>query len=341
MKSQRADRFLQEATRSGGKDTVRIEIEMTSIRRFRNTCFCILFAATLLQVPSSGWQAAAPAKPIQVSEDQLMRDVRILAADDMEGRRAGTPGGAQARAYVVKRFKEIGLKPAGTSFEQAFRFSSRGESTDRSGTNLLAVIPGTRTADRYIVVTAHYDHIGVRNGQVYNGADDNASGVAALLAIAEHFTKNPTGRSLLIAALDAEESGLHGAKALVNSGPIPKDAMVLNINVDMIGRDAQNVLYAVGTYHYPALKPMLEGVAQPPVELRLGHDVPNVKVEDWTKDSDHFPFHQAGIPFIYFGVEDYENHHKATDDAETIQQPFFAGAVKTIIAALEKFGQAR
>lgn len=269
-----------------------------------------------------------------------MRDVRILAADDMQGRRVGTPGGAKARAYVMKRFKEIGLKPAGTSFEQAFRFSGRGESADGSGTNLLAVIPGTRTPDRYIVVTAHYDHIGVRNGQVYNGADDNASGVAALLAIAEHFSKNPTGRSLLIAALDAEESGLHGAKALVNNGPIPKDAMVVNINVDMIGRDARNVLYAVGTHHYPTLKPMLDGVAQPPVELRLGHDVPNVKAEDWTKDSDHYPFHQAGIPFLYFGVEDYENHHKATDDAETIQQPFFAGAVKTIIAVLERFGQA-
>src|SRR5262245_55180385 len=123
---------------------------MTSIRTLRRSCLCIVLAATLLQVPSSGWQAAAPAKPIQISEDQLMRDVRILAADDMQGRRAGTAGGAKARAYVLKRFKEIGLKPAGASFEQAFRFSGRGESSDGSGTNLLAVIPGTRTPDRYI-----------------------------------------------------------------------------------------------------------------------------------------------------------------------------------------------
>ena len=76
------------------------------------------------------------------------------------------------------------------------------------------------------------------------------------------------------------------------------------------------------------------------MELRLGHDVPNIKAEDWTKDSDHFPFHEAGVPFIYFGVEDFENHHKPSDDAETIQGSFFAGAVKTIITALEKFGQA-
>jgi Zn-dependent M28 family amino/carboxypeptidase len=275
-----------------------------------------------------------------VNEAQLMRDVQVLAADDMEGRRVGTPGGAKARAYLLQRFKDIGLTPAGPSFEQTFTFSGRGDSTPRTGTNLLAVIRGTHTPDRFIVVTAHYDHVGVRNSQVYNGADDNASGVAALLAVAEHFKKNPTGKSLLIAALDAEESGLHGARALVRDGPIPRGDMALNINVDMIGRDAKNVLYAVGTYHYPALKPMLEGVAQPPVELRLGHDVPNITAEDWTKDSDHFPFHEAGVPFIYFGVEDFENHHKPSDDAETIQGSFFAGAVKTIITALEKFGQA-
>ena len=313
---------------------------MTPDRRLPKSYVCVVLLAAAIHAPAFGWQAAPPTRPIQVSEDQLMRDVRVLAADDMQGRLAGTPGGAKARAYVLQRFKEIGLKPAGASFEQTFKFSGRGEPGDRSGTNLLAVIPGTRTPDRYIVVTAHYDHIGIRNGQVYNGADDNASGVAALLAIAEHFKKNPTGPSLLLAALDAEESGLHGARALLNSGPISKTAMVLNINVDMIGRDAKNVLYAAGTYHYPALKPMLEGAAQPPVELRLGHDVPNTKTEYWTKDSDHYPFHEAGIPFIYFGVEDFENHHKPTDDAETIQQPFFAGAVNTIIAALEKFGQA-
>jgi Zn-dependent M28 family amino/carboxypeptidase len=292
----------------------------------------------LLQAPSYGWQAGAPR--IRIVDNQLIRDVRTLAADDMEGRRVGTPGGAKARAYILQRFKEIGLTPAGPSFEQTFQFRGRGDSGDQTGTNLVAVIRGARTPDRFIVVTAHYDHIGVRNGQVYNGADDNASGVAALLAIAEHFKKKPTGRSLVIAALDGEESGLQGARAFVSNSPVPKSAIAMNVNIDMIGRDAKNVLYAVGTYHYPALKPMLEGVAQPPVDLRLGHDVPNVEAQDWTRDSDHFPFHEAGIPFVYFGVEDFDHHHKTTDDAATIQRAFFAGAVKTIIAALEKFGQA-
>jgi Zn-dependent M28 family amino/carboxypeptidase len=161
--------------------------------------------------------------------------------------------------------------------------------------------------------------------------------VAALLAVAEHFLKNAPHTSLVIAAVDAEESGVRGSRALLANGPVQKDRIVMNVNVDMIGRDAKNVLYAVGTHHYPSLKPLLDGVAQPPVDLRLGHDVTGSKAEDWTDSSDHAAFHQAGIPFIYFGVEDYENHHKASDDAATIQREFLAGAVGTVIAALERF----
>jgi len=277
-------------------------------------------------------QSAAPT----IDEAQLIRDVGILAADDMQGRKAGTPGGAKARGYVLQRFEEVGLKPLTATYEHPFTFPGRGEMPRRNGTNLLGLIRGTERPDRYIVVTAHYDHVGVRGGQVYNGADDNATGVAALFAIASHFLKHPPETSLIIAALDAEESGLRGARALLASDAIRPDAIVMNVNIDMIGRDAKNVLYASGTHHYPALKPFLENVAQPPVELRLGHDVPGTKIEDWTNASDHAPFHQAGIPFIYFGVEDFENHHEASDDAETIQREFLAGAVRTIIVAIER-----
>jgi Zn-dependent M28 family amino/carboxypeptidase len=280
-------------------------------------------------------QATAP----KIDEAQLICDVEVLAADDMEGRRAGTLGGAKARVYVLQRFKEVGLKPLTATYEHPFTFAGRSDLPQLNGTNLLGLIRGTVRPDRYIVVTAHYDHVGVRERQVFNGADDNATGVAALLAIAAHFVRNPPETSLIIAALDAEESGLRGARALLASDAIRKDAIVMNVNIDMIGRDTNNVLYASGTHHYPALKPFLEGVAQPPVELRLGHDVPGTKIEDWTSSSDHAPFHQAGIPFIYFGVEDFENHHKASDDAETIQREFFAGTVRTIVVAVDRFAK--
>jgi Zn-dependent M28 family amino/carboxypeptidase len=306
-------------------------------------------ASSTLVAQQAAPQAARQAA-IDVDAAQLMRDVEVLSADDMQGRLAGTASGAKAREYVLRRFKEIRLPPlAAASYEQPFTFEATrtsGEAgtpvrtrEERRGTNLLGLIRGSARPQRYIIVTAHYDHIGVRNGVVFNGADDNASGVAALLAVAAHFLNHQPETSLVIAALDAEEAGLRGARAFLASGIVPKESIMLNVNIDMIGRDPDNVLYAVGTYHYPALKPFLEGIAQPPVQLRFGHDVPNTKEEDWTKDSDHTPFHEAHIPFVYFGVEDFENHHKATDDAATIQKDLMVGATRTIIAALQRFSR--
>jgi Zn-dependent M28 family amino/carboxypeptidase len=224
----------------------------------------------------------------------------------------------------------------GKSFERPFSFTPRNSSGQRQGVNVVGLIRGRRDPSRYIVITAHYDHIGIRGGRIFNGADDNASGVAALLALAAHFSGNKPEHSLLIAALDAEEAGLQGAKALMRDPPVPVSAMALNVNLDMVGRDPLNKLFAVGANLYPFLKPYLEGTAQPPVVLSYGHDTASEK-EDWTKDSDHFVFHQAGVPFIYFGVEDFEQHHKATDDAVTIDRAFLAAATATVIAAVLRF----
>ena len=269
-----------------------------------------------------------------IDGDRLLKDLQTLAADDMEGRLPGTPGGAKARAFILQRFKEAGIQPIGDSYERPFTFHGARGTADRRGVNIVGVVTGQREPGRYVVVTAHFDHLGVRNGQVFNGADDNASGVAALLAVAAKVSADKPEHSIVFAALDAEESGLNGAKAFMSDPPIPRDGIAMNMNLDMVARDAHNVLFAVGTFQYPFLKAYLKDVAQPPVTLRLGHDGTNPKEDDWTRDSDHYPFHQAGIPFIYFGVEDEAQHHKATDDAETVTKEFFVGAANTILAAL-------
>jgi Zn-dependent M28 family amino/carboxypeptidase len=282
----------------------------------------------------------ASAQPASIDSAQLLRDLETLSSDAMEGRRAGTPGSARAREYIVRRFKEAGIAPIGSSYEQPFTFRGRGDTDDRSGVNIVGAIRGHRTPDRFIVVTAHYDHLGVRNGQIYNGADDNASGVAALLAVAARLSAEKPEHSMLFAALDAEESGLQGARALLRAPPIPRESMALNVNLDMVARDAKNVLFAAGTHHYPFLKPYLENVAVPPVILRLGHDTPDLGSNDWTRQSDQFVFHEAGIPFLYFGVEDEAQHHKATDDAETVTKEFFIGAANTIANAIRRLDAA-
>ena len=252
----------------------------------------------------------------------------------MEGRLAGSAGGEKARA-TGRALEGGGRGAAWRGVRAPFTFGSRTRASGRARTS-FGVIRGSRNPDRYIVLTAHYDHLGVRNGQVFNGADDNASGVAALLAAAAHFSKTKPEHSLLIAALDAEEVGLQGARALMRDPPVPVSAMIVDVNMDMVGRDPDNKLFAVGVYHYPFLKPYLENAAQPPVVLAFGHDVPGQN-EDWTRDSDHYVFHEAGIPWIYFGVEDFDQHHKATDDSATIGRRFLAGAAATVIAAVHEF----
>lgn len=264
---------------------------------------------------------------------QLIEDIRILSADDMEGRSAERPSITKAREYIKKRFAEVGLKPV----EQAFDVRVRGQETPTKGINFVGTIQGKAKARKYIVITAHYDHLGIRNGQVFNGADDNASGTSALFAIASYFKKYQPDHSLIFVALDAEEKGLVGARHFVANPPVPKESIILNVNMDMISRNDKGELYASGSRPYPQLKPALEKAQKTAsVKLLLGHDHPATGRDDWTNQSDHYAFHAAKIPFIYFGVEDHKDYHKSTDDFANIQPEFYVKAVETIIESLKE-----
>jgi len=280
--------------------------------------------------------AGAPNSRI-INANQLLRDVEALSADDMQGRGIGTPGGAKARDYVIARFKEAGLKSFGTSYLQPFDFTARsGEKVN--GVNVTGYIAGKNNPEKYIVVTAHYDHVGINNGEIYNGADDDASGTAALFALANYFKEKRPSHSIIFVAFDGEESGLRGSRKFVAEPPVKKESIVLNINMDMVAHNDKNELYAAGAFHYPTLKPMLETIAKnAKVKLLLGHDRPELKSDDWTNQSDHFAFHQAKIPFIYFGVEDHKDYHKPTDDFVNINQEFYVRAVETILEAVKIF----
>jgi Zn-dependent M28 family amino/carboxypeptidase len=292
-----------------------------------------LFAAVGLQSPAT----TAP----RIDRERLLTDLRVLSADDMEGRLVGTPGGARARAYVVERFAEARLQPIGASYEHPFTFvAGRGDAlTERTGVNVLGRVAGSGQSRHVIVISAHYDHIGVRNGEVFNGADDNASGTAALFTLGRYFADHQPAHTLVFAAFDAEEGGLRGARAFVEDPPVALPDIALNLNLDMIARDAKDTIYAAGTQHYPFLKPILEPVARTAsVRLLFGHDDASQSgVEDWTRASDHAPFHQEKIPFIYFGVEDFENHHKSSDDYETITHDFYVRVVEMLIDAVRAF----
>lgn len=278
--------------------------------------------------------STVPAHAASKPGARALDDVRILSADDMEGRGVGTPGGAKARAYVVQRFGQIGLRPQGGTFERPFTFKPRFGREVR-GVNLVARIQGTSSSDKVLVVSAHYDHLGVRRGQVYNGADDNASGIAGLLAVAEAFKARPPRHTVLIVAFDAEESGLRGAKAFVADPPVPLASIGLNVNFDMISKNAGNQLYVSGAGPQPYLKPVLQRVAKTaPVKLLLGHDTDaQGKENNWTAQSDQGAFAEKGVPWVYFGVEDHPEYHQPADDFATVPQDFFKRAVATVVMA--------
>lgn len=291
--------------------------------------------ATTGCTPSNGSAGSAVQAPAAIDSVRLLHDIGVLAHDSMEGRMVGTAGGARARAFLDRAFRERGLQPAaGNTYLHPFSFT-RGD-TSRTGVNVVGMVRGTTEPDRYIVVTAHYDHVGIRNGEIYNGADDNASGTAALLAIADYFTRNPPRHSIVFAALDAEEGGLRGARAFVENPPVPLESIALNINMDMVGRNDAGELYVAGTAHYPQLLPHVQRVAQnAEVTLIPGHDRPGARPsDDWTTASDHAAFHRAGIPFLYFGVEDHPDYHRPTDELAGIQPGFYARAVRTVLAAV-------
>src|SRR5262249_20009595 len=148
----------------------------------------------------------APPASTLIDTSALLHDLQVLSLDAMQGREVDTEGGRKAREYVLARFKASGLMPFGGSFEMPFTFPAGGRRGGgiRHGVNLVGRLDGRRPGGPFIVVSAHYDHVGVKNGEIYNGADDNASGTAALLALAAYFHSHPTDHPLIFAAFDGE-----------------------------------------------------------------------------------------------------------------------------------------
>lgn len=266
----------------------------------------------------------------KLNTEQLISDLKIISSDEMEGRLVGTEGNAKARAYIISRFEEIGVQPFRDNYAHPFTFT-KSDGSEVTGNNILAVIKGK--SDSVIVISAHYDHLGARDSLIYNGADDDASGTSGLLAIANYFTQVKPKHTLVFAAFDAEEGGLRGARAFVEDS-IFLQKVKLNVNMDMISNNDNNEIYAVGTSHYPFLKPTLESIDTAGLTLSFGHDTPDLGYNDWTMSSDHGPFHGKGIPFVYFGVEDHEHYHQASDEFETIPQEFYKKSVQLILNAI-------
>jgi len=285
----------------------------------------LLFLAMLVHAVSA--QQPLPANSLRFDGKTLLRDIEILSADNMEGRKIGSAGIEKARAFLLERFARIGLRSFNGGYLQRFGYKGK-----LAGANVVGYIPGSQQPDKYLIVTAHYDHLGIRDDKIYNGADDNASGTAAILALAEYFRKNRPANSIIFAAFDGEETGFLGSKRFVQEPPVDLQSIVINVNLDMISRSVENELFVVGTAKYPFLTTYVDEVGRNSgIKLVRGHDGTRKGEDDWTKQSDQYPFHKKDIPFLYFGVEDHVDYHKPTDDFENIDKAFYVQAVGTVL----------
>lgn len=266
---------------------------------------------------------------------ELLKHVKSLSSDAFEGRRTGTKGAVKARKYIINQFHTLKVEPLGKSFEQSFSFSKKRKVFE--AVNILGLIKGIEFPKKYIVISAHYDHEGIYNGDIFNGADDNASGVSALIAFAAYFKNNPPRHSIILAAFDAEELELRGSKYFVKN-PIlsPSKKIVLNLNMDMISRSDKKELVVCGASYNKELKKIIDNRRwSTQIKLISGHDGYD-GLDDWTYASDHANFHKKGIPFLYFGVEDHKDYHEPSDTFENIHHEFYVEAVKTIISVFKK-----
>ena len=249
---------------------------------------------------------------------RLQGDIITLAGDEMEGREPGTNGEIKARDYLISRMREIGLNPKGTDgFIQAFTYFE-GDAAIQAH-NVVGFIDNG--AEKTVVITAHYDHLGYGGSgskykgpsQIHNGADDNASGTAALLELA-HLIKNnkiKEHNNFLFIAFSAEEKGLLGSKYYVMNPSLNLNEINYVLNMDMLGRME------------PGMALTIEGLGSSLIwesslkEIECDAFPLTLKKRE-NGPSDHAPFYEAGIPSLHFWTGKHDDYHKPSDDAEKI-----------------------
>lgn len=275
----------------------------------------------------------------------VRRDIDVLASDRFEGRRTGTPGNDSAAAYLATRYAALRLQPApdagtGCGVGCATTYLRRFTATEpvRNGPpivmptqNLVGVIPGTdpTVANEYVMIGAHFDHLGRstsgaldpdRGAEIRNGADDNASGTAAVLALARRLAQRPARRPIIVAHFSGEEEGLLGSAYMAEHPPVPLRQMVAMLNFDMVGRlrDDRVIVYGLAT---AAEMRQVVDSANVGVNLKLS------LVPDGTGPSDHASFYLKDMPVLHFFTDVHPDYHRATDDADKIN---VAGLVRVV-----------
>ncbi|WP_439152624.1 M28 family peptidase [Winogradskyella sp.] len=295
----------------------------------------------------------------KVAENKIKEDVAFLADDKLEGRQTGTPGETLASEYIIERYKSIGLEPKGTNgYLQSFsfkpktdphkevEFTTNADSTI-TGNNVIGYIDNN--ASTTIVIGAHYDHLGfggegsLYRGEekaVHNGADDNASGVAVMMNLADRLKiKNDTSKikdqnNYLFMAFSGEEMGLLGSNYFSKNPTIDAESINYMINMDMVGRmktDSTLAVYGTGTS--PLFKQTLKANNE---KFKL------IENESGVGPSDHTSFYLIDIPVLHFFTGQHEDYHKPGDDSDKLNYEgmnLISDYIYSIISDLDDNGE--
>jgi hypothetical protein len=319
-------------------------LQSTGARRVPGAATCIAMLALFVTAACHNTSPTTSSAPGTADAHRLQRDIAYLADDRLEGRATGTPGNDSAAAWIARRDAALGLHAPGVDTSRAEcrdgpipascrtylqRFVARGPELAHAGhpdgvptQNVVALVPGRdrALAGQYVVIGAHFDHLGrsvvgamdpEAGTAIRNGADDNASGTAAVLELARLLVANPARRSVVIANFSGEELGLLGSQWFVDHAPVPLDSVDAMINFDMVGRLRNDRLIVYGVNTAAELPAIVQSAnVAPAFDLRA--------VGDGYGPSDQSSFYAKGIPVLHFFTDLHEDYHRATDDADRI-----------------------
>ena len=268
--------------------------------------------------------------------------INILASDSFEGRAAGSVGYDKAAYFLVKHFEKNGIKPVLGSFFQTFKIETRtvrsqvylnrvtGDSVETM--NVIGIKEGSTYRDEYVVITAHLDHLGKKQDSIYYGANDNASGVAVMMAVAQALKDVPTKRSLLFVAFTGEEVGLMGSAYFVTHPPMDLKKIKFMINLDLVGSGSNGIMVQGVDSHETELSEIRQ-INQAYFQFELGTR-PN------SPNSDQYYFHLLGVPaFFLYAYNGTMPYHSPGDTAEKIDTEVVENVAKFVLMTAWKFAQ--
>mgnify|MGYP000592293960 CR=1 FL=1 len=272
-----------------------------------------------------------------ITAEELKTHLYIVAGDAMEGRDTGTEGQKKAGKYLIEQYKKNGISHptiAADWYQKVpSEYMKRGFAPKLPDSeNIWAFIKGSEKPDEIIIISAHYDHVGMKNGEIFNGADDDGSGTVALLEIAQAFkTAQEKGhgpkRSILFLHVTGEEHGLHGSRYYSDNPLYPLENTVANINIDMIGRrdtlhpNTNNYIYPIGADRLSSeLHEINEAMNSKYTKMEFDYKYNDRNdPERIYYRSDHYNFAKKGIPALFYFNGVHEDYHMPTDTPDKIE----------------------